>query len=92
MKNVLIITFLLVWSFANCQTKYEPNWKSIDSRPVSDWFQDARLGIFIHWGSYSVPTWSPKGTCSEWYQYWLQNRMLFGNGNFSGKEVFVHLD
>ena len=90
MKNLLIIAFLLVWNFANCQTKYEPTWESINSRPVADWFQDAKLGIFIHWGPYSVPAWSPKGTYSEWYQYWLQNRTLFGNGNFTGKEVYEH--
>ncbi|MEN7550443.1 alpha-L-fucosidase [Rapidithrix thailandica] len=68
--------------------KYEANWESLDSRPVPGWFQDAKFGIFIHWGPYSVPAWSPKGTYSEWYQYWLQNKTLFGNGKFSGTEVY----
>ena len=54
------------------QDHYKPTWKSLDSRPVPDWFQNAKFGIFIHWGPYSVPAWSPKGTYSEWYQYWLQ--------------------
>ncbi len=72
------------------QKKIEPNWKSIDSRPVPSWFQDAKFGIFIHWGPYSVPAWSPKGTYSEWYQYWLESKSLFGNGNFSGTEVYDH--
>ncbi len=27
-------------------------------RPVPDWFSDAKLGIFIHWGPYSVPAWA----------------------------------
>ncbi len=69
------------------QKHYEPTWESLDSRPVAQWFDDAKFGIFIHWGPYSVPAWSPKGTYSEWYQYWLQSKTLFGNGDFKGDEV-----
>ncbi len=69
------------------QEQYQATWKSLDSRPVADWFGNAKFGIFIHWGPYSVPAWSPKGTYSEWYQYWLQNKTLFGNGKYKGDEV-----
>ena len=69
------------------QKKYEATWESIDSRPIPAWFGEAKFGIFIHWGPYSVPAWSPKGTYSEWYQYWLQSKSLFGNGKFKGDEV-----
>ncbi len=47
--------------------KYEANWDSLDKRPAPAWFRDAKFGIFIHWGVYSVPAWGPKGTYSEWY-------------------------
>ena len=43
----------------SAQQKYEANWASIDSRPVPQWFTDAKFGIFIHWGVYSVPAWGP---------------------------------
>jgi alpha-L-fucosidase len=46
---------------------YEPNWESIDSRPVPQWFGDAKFGIFMHWGLYSVPAFAPKGKYAEWY-------------------------
>ena len=50
---------------------YKPNWESIDSRPVPTWFTDAKFGIFIHWGVYSVPSYAPvipgKLAYSEWY-------------------------
>ena len=46
---------------------YEPNWKSLDSRPTPQWYKDAKFGIFIHWGLYSVPAWGPKGSYAEWY-------------------------
>jgi alpha-L-fucosidase len=55
------------------EQKYEPNWKSLDSRPVPAWFDDAKFGIFIHWGVYSVPAWGPKGSYAEWYWDALQN-------------------
>jgi alpha-L-fucosidase len=47
--------------------KYEANWTSLDKRPTPAWFQDAKFGIFIHWGLYSVPGWAPKGKYAEWY-------------------------
>ena len=30
---------------------FEPNWESLDSRPIPEWFGDAKFGIFIHWVS-----------------------------------------
>ncbi len=47
--------------------KYENNWESINSRPVPEWFEDAKFGIFIHWGLYSVPAYAPHGHYAEWY-------------------------
>ncbi|MBS7359088.1 MAG: alpha-L-fucosidase [Oscillospiraceae bacterium] len=49
--------------------KYENNWDSLNKRPVPEWFEDAKLGIFIHWGLYSVPAYAPKGNYAEWYGY-----------------------
>lgn len=83
----LILSILLIRT-GLAQKEYQPTWESLDSRPVPSWFKEAKLGIFIHWGPYSVPAWSPKGTYSEWYQYWLQTKGLFGNGCFSGTEVY----
>eukprot|EP00392_Amoebophrya_sp_AT5.2_P006953 g6965.t1 len=42
--------------------KYKPEWKSLDSRPLPGWYDDAKFGLFLHWGIYSVPA---HGT--EWY-------------------------
>lgn len=49
--------------------KYEANWDSLTSRPVPQWFQDAKFGIFIHWGLYSVPAYCGRKTFdyAEWY-------------------------
>jgi alpha-L-fucosidase len=39
--------------------QYEPTWESVGRHPVPAWFHDAKLGIFVHWGLYSVPGWAP---------------------------------
>lgn len=38
---------------------YEANWESLNSRPCPQWWKDAKFGIFIHWGIYSVPAYAP---------------------------------
>ncbi|HYW78473.1 MAG TPA: alpha-L-fucosidase, partial [Thermoguttaceae bacterium] len=47
--------------------RYEPTWESLDSRPVPTWFNEAKFGIFIVWGPYSVPGWAPPNAYAEWY-------------------------
>jgi len=41
---------------------FEPTWESLRRYEVPDWFRDAKFGIFIHWGPYSVPAFG-----NEWY-------------------------
>lgn len=31
----------------------------VEPRPTPDWYAGAKLGIFVHWGLYSVPAWAP---------------------------------
>ncbi len=61
---------LLIMVTVNAQ--YKPNWKSLDKRPVPNWYQNAKFGIFIHWGVYSVPAFAPVGKYAEWYQHMLR--------------------
>jgi alpha-L-fucosidase len=39
---------------------YSPTWDSVSSHPLPAWYDDAKLGVFIHWGLYSVPGWAPQ--------------------------------
>jgi alpha-L-fucosidase len=41
---------------------YRPDWQSLGKYQVPDWYKDAKFGIFVHWGVYSVPAFG-----SEWY-------------------------
>jgi len=62
-----------LFSQDNMSTRvWEPNWESLRSRPYPEWFKDAKLGIFIHWGVSSVPAYGGKESYGEWYLRGLQ--------------------
>ncbi len=69
MKQNLALTLLGAgWLLANSlQAQYEAKWESLDKRPTPEWYQDAKFGIFIHWGVYAVPSWGVAKSYSEWY-------------------------
>lgn len=53
----------------------DPDWAQLE-RPVPAWFTDAKLGIFIHWGPYSVPAWAePTGELGavDWTTWFRHN-------------------
>lgn len=68
-----VLLLLFISAGAVAQQAFVPTWQSLDSREVPGWFQDAKFGIFIHWGVYSVPAWAPKGQYAEWYGASLRN-------------------
>lgn len=41
---------------------FRPDWGSLQKYREPQWYQDAKFGIFIHWGLYSIPAFG-----SEWY-------------------------
>ncbi len=42
---------------------YQPTWPSVDRHPPApEWFQDAKFGIYWHWGAFTTPEFG-----SEWY-------------------------
>lgn len=71
---------------------YQPDWDSLDKRPVPQWYTQAKFGIFIHWGVYAVPGWSPKGDYAEWYQQGLQTndtaRQKFQKEKFGDRNYY----
>lgn len=60
-KNTLLLSLLFV-VFVSAQKQYQPTWESLDTRETPQWFSGAKFGIFIHWGLYSVPGYTNKGT------------------------------
>lgn len=54
------------------ETKYDPTWESLDARPLPSWFDEAKFGIFIHWGVFSVPSYG-----SEWFWSLWKSMYIF---------------
>ena len=53
---------------------YKDDWDSLSAHPLPKWFRNAKFGIFIHWGVYSVPAFG-----SEWYS---RNMYIQGSPEF----------
>ena len=63
----LFATLIIIICFGRLTAQVQPNWESIQARPYPQWFSDAKLGIFIHWGLYSVPAYSGPEQYGEWF-------------------------
>lgn len=55
---------------------YKDTWESLQNYTVPKWYEDAKFGIFIHWGVYSVPA---------FYNEWYPREMYI-----QGSEVYNH--
>ena len=51
---------------------YTPTTESLRKHKVPLWFEDAKFGIFIHWGVFSVPAYH------EWYVAFISPKAGFG--------------
>ena len=51
---------------------YEPTSESLRKHKVPQWFEDAKFGIFVHWGVYAVPAYH------EWYVAFISPKANFG--------------
>lgn len=56
------------------QGPFKSDWSSLQQFRTPDWFRDAKFGIFIHWGVYSVPAFA-----NEWYS---RNMYVPGNAAY----------
>ncbi len=66
MRRIICLVFLSIAALACAGTSaaqapahYEPTLESLNQHPLPQWYAGAKLGIFIHWGLYSVPGWAP---------------------------------
>ena len=51
MKKYILLLLFFVSLFSNAQQNYSPSIKNIEARK---WFEEAKFGLFIHWGVYSI--------------------------------------
>lgn len=71
--------------------RFRPNWNSLRDHQLPAWYDASKLGIFVHWGLYSVPAFAPPtgelGSIpdTEWfvnnpYSEWYYNSVNVGRG------------
>lgn len=77
MKQIIFYFLFVGFSIGIlAQKRYDANWQSLDSRPIPNWYEDAKFGIFLHWGVYSVPAWAPnEGSVYNRYAEWYWHRI-----------------
>ena len=72
MRHHFSLFVLLSLATLSVNAQVRPTWESINQRGYPQWFNDAKLGIFIHWGVYSVPSFASNEGYAEWYYRGLQ--------------------
>ena len=53
-------------SFSTLGKRFEPTWDSLDTHVAPAWYHEAKLGIFMHWGLYSVPSYGTEWFWERW--------------------------
>ena len=77
------------------QGPYEDTWESLLQYRVPDWYQQAKFGIFIHWGVYSVPAfdneWYPRNMYIEGTPAFEHHRKTYGDQKDFGYKDLIPL-
>src|SRR5690349_4667870 len=72
---------------------FRPDWESLQKYEVPEWYKDAKFGIFIHWGLYSVPAfgneWYPRDMYRPGQPEYEHHRATYGPQDKFGYKDFV---
>jgi len=79
MLSMIVLVSFALTGFARAK-HYEPTWKSLSQWKTPQWYKDAVLGIYFHWGIYSVPA----------FGCWGGRNMYQPNGGTS--EAWGHIE
>jgi len=78
---------------ADLQGPFRPDWESLQKYEVPEWYKDAKFGIFVHWGVYSVPAfgneWYPRNMYSEGSEEYKHHIATYGPQDKFGYKDFI---
>ena len=85
--------YLALIDEVNQKGKYKADWESLTRHKVPEWYMNDKVGVFIHWGIYSVPAygceWYSRGmydpACSD-FEY---HRKTYGDQKTFGYKDFI---
>lgn len=86
--SAFTISTLIITSIA-ATPKYTPTWPSIDSRPLPKWYDEAKIGIFMHWGVFSVPSYDNGWFWYRWQGQKIPRYVEFVNRNYGLKWTYA---
>ncbi|KAA3658246.1 MAG: alpha-L-fucosidase [Calditrichaeota bacterium] len=101
--NKVLTLFVLLAVITACMKndnqkpkRFVPNWQSLNQHEAApEWFVDAKLGIYFHWGPYSVPAfgsaWYPRNMYMEKGKVRKFHEKNFGSIDEFGYEDFIPL-
>jgi alpha-L-fucosidase len=72
MATKMIAALIACCLVSSVWSQYQPTWQSLDSRPLPSWYDEAKVGIFIHWGVFSAPGFGSPESAFLWY-YWMNH-------------------
>jgi len=75
--SLLLFSFIILGP-GGAHGHYEPTWPSLDSRPLPAWYDSAKVGVFLHWGVFSVPSYG-----SEWFWAYWNNKLGSQSNNYA---------
>ena len=91
MLLIMILSVTQTSIFAQNKGKFQPNWESLKANyQTPEWFNQAKFGIFIHWGLYAIPAYH-----NEWYsrhmygQYAQYHTQKYGAPDVFGYKDFI---
>jgi alpha-L-fucosidase len=77
------------------QGPFRPDWESLEKYEAPEWYKDAKFGIFIHWGVYSVPAfgseWYPRDMYREGSEEYKHHLATYGPPDKFGYKDFIPL-
>lgn len=93
-KIVQIVAVLMcVGSMAGAQGPFQPTWESLEKYECPEWFRDAKLGIFMHWGPCSVPgvdSWYGRNMYIEGHRTYKHHVKTYGHpSKFGYKDIIA---
>jgi alpha-L-fucosidase len=60
---------------------YLPTLDSVRTHPLPSWYDEAKLGIFVHWSIYNVPAYAPAG--EAFAERMLKGEIGFGSSPYA---------
>jgi alpha-L-fucosidase len=71
------VIILLAHSYAaksqDTKSVYDTSARSLSHYQAPEWYEDAKIGYWVHWGIYSVPAYSGDHA-AEWYGRWMYSK------------------